>query len=83
MLEKSELDQMIEHEKRRTALEYQHEAWVGGLSDGIEMEIMAEAAIETALTELVEAGGESAALAYLDEIKEQVVAGAFGARTLQ
>ena len=83
MSSRSELETMIEHEKRQTALEYQHEAWAGGLSDGIDMEIMAEAAIATAITELVEMGGESVTLAYLDELREQVIAGAFTARTLQ
>ena len=83
MLEKSELDQMIDHEKRRTALEYQHEAWAGALSDGIEMEILAEVAFATAVTELVEREGEHATLAYLDALREKVVAGEFTEHTLQ
>ena len=83
MLDKSDLDQMIDHEKRRTALEYQHEAWAGGLSDGIEMEIMAEAAFATAVTELVDEAGESATLAYLDELRAKIIAGEFSEHTLQ
>ena len=80
---KVDLDQMIEHEKRQVALEYQHEAWAGGMSDGIDMEIMAEAAIATAITELVEATGEDNVLDYIESLKEQIISGAFVERTLQ
>ena len=83
MQQKSDLDAMIEHEKRQVALEYQGEAWAGGLSDGIEAEIMAEAAIETAMGQLVEAVGEDAVLDYVEELKAKVLAGAFVERTLQ
>ena len=79
----SDLDAMIEHEKRQVALEYQGEAWAGGLSDGIEAEIMAEAAIETAMGQLVEALGEDAALDYVEGLKSKVLSGAFVERTLQ
>ena len=80
---KVDLDQMIEHEKRQVALEYQHEAWAGGKSDGIEMEIMAEAAIETAVTELIGAVGEDSVLDYIEGLKEQIISGAFTPHTLQ
>ena len=80
---KVDLDEMIEHEKRQIALEYQHEAWAGGKSDGIEEEIMAEAAIGTAVTELLETAGEDAVLNYIESVKQQIISGAFTTRTLQ
>ena len=83
MTHKSDLDAMIEHEKRQVALEYQGEAWAGGISDGIDAHIMAEAAMATAMGEMVEALGEEQALAFIEELKAQVVAGAFTAHTLQ
>ena len=79
----SDLDAMIEHEKRQVALEYQGEAWAGGLSDGIEAEIMAEAAIATAMGQLVEAVGEDAVLDYVEGLKSKVLSGEFVERTLQ
>ena len=83
MQHKPDLDAMIEHEKRQVALEYQGEAWAGGISDGIEAHIMAEAAIATAMGELVETLGETAALDYLEELKGRVTAGVFTPHTLQ
>ena len=79
----SDLDAMIEHEKRQVALEYQGEAWAGGLLDGIETEIMAEAAIATAMGQLVEAVGEDAVLDYVEGLKAKVLTGEFVRRTIQ
>ena len=79
---KAELDALIEREKREVALEHHHDAWAGGLSDGIETEIMAEAAIETALVEYVDAAGEEAALAALDALRGRLEAGAFTPKTV-
>ena len=79
----TELDDMIEHEKRLVAFEYQGEAWAGGLSDGIDAEIMAEAAIATAIGQLMDAVGEDAVLDYVERLKGKVVAGEFVERTLQ
>ena len=83
MLQKTELDEMIANEKRQVALEYQDEAWAGGLMDGIDKDIMAEAAIETALRELVESTGEDEVIAYVERLRERVVSGSFIAKTLQ
>ena len=83
MHDKTDLDAMIEHEKHQVAMEYQDEAWAGGTSDGIETEIMAEAAIATAIGELVDAVGEDAVLGYVDELKRRILTGDFTTRTLQ
>lgn len=68
---------MIAHEKKQAAIEYQHEAWADGISEGIEPEILAEAAFANALTELVSSTGEEAALSLLDKLREQIIAGEF------
>ena len=40
----NDIDEMIVHEKMQAALEYQNEAWADGMADGIEPEIIADAA---------------------------------------
>ena len=44
----SDIDALVREEKRLTAVESHNEAWAEGLSAGIEPEIIAEAALETA-----------------------------------
>ncbi len=72
-----DIDALIREEKRLTALESQSEAWAEGLSAGIEPEIIAEAALANAFAELMRSGGEHAALALLDRMRERVIAGEF------
>lgn len=73
----SDIDTLIREEKRLTAMESYEDAWADGRAAGIEPEIMAEAAIVTALGELVRSSGESAALALIDKMRESVVTGEF------
>lgn len=73
----SDIDAMVREEKRLTAVESHNEAWAEGLSAGIEPEIIAEAALETAFCEMLRNNGESAALALLDRMREKVIGGAF------
>ncbi len=49
----NDIDDMIVHEKMQAALEYQNEAWADGMADGIEPEIIADAAIAHALRETI------------------------------
>ncbi|WP_306118705.1 MULTISPECIES: hypothetical protein [unclassified Roseitalea] len=80
----SELEDAITNEKRQAAREMQSEIWVDGMLEGIETDILADAAIATALEELVDESGEDAALAAIDEIRQRLVAGEFTRiRTLQ
>lgn len=72
-----DVEALIRREKRLLADETQEEAWADARSAGIEAEIVAEAAIETAFEELVGELGEDAALRLLDSIREKVVSGAF------
>ena len=80
----SDIDEMIVHEKMQAALEYQNDAWADGRADGIEPEIIADAAIVLALRETVRTHGEEAAEALLESLKERIIAGEFSPeRTLQ
>lgn len=80
----SELDDMIVHEKMQAALEYQNEAWADGMADGIEPEIIADAAIALAMRETIRLLGESGAEALLESLRERMLAGEFSPeRTLQ
>lgn len=76
---RSEIDAMIREEKRLTAVESHNEAWADGISAGIEPEIMAEAALSTALGELLRENGEAATLALLERMRERLKAGEFDA----
>jgi len=73
----TDLDALVREEKRLTAVESHNEAWAEGLSAGIEPEIIAEAALTTALGELLRTSGEPAALALIERMRERVVAGEF------
>ncbi|MBB6260255.1 hypothetical protein FHS77_000779 [Paenochrobactrum gallinarii] len=73
----TDLDELIAEEKKLAAIEYQNEAWADGISEGIESEILAEAAFATALTELIRDAGEDAALNLIEKMKEQIIAGGF------
>lgn len=74
----TEIDALVREEKRLTAVESHHEAWADGLSAGIEPDIIAEAALETALAEILRTSGETAVLTLLDQMRERVIAGEFG-----
>ena len=80
----SSLDEAIALEKRRAAREMQSDAWADGLLEGIEKDILADAAMATALEEIVGENGEDAALAVIDDMRQRLVAGEFTRlRTLQ
>lgn len=73
----SDIDVLIREEKRLTAVESYEDAWAEGCAAGIEPDIMADAAIATALEELVRANGEAAALSLMERMRERLVAGEF------
>ena len=73
----TDLDALVREEKRLTAVENHNEAWAEGLSAGIEPEIIAEAALTTALAELLRASGEPAALSLIERMRDCVLAGEF------
>ena len=73
----NDIDDMIVHEKMQAALEYQNEAWADGMADGIEPEIIADAAIALAMRETVRMHGEDGAEAMLNSLRERMLAGEF------
>lgn len=80
----SDIDDMIVHEKMQAALEYQNEAWADGVADGIEPEIIADAALSLAMRETVRMIGEEGAEAMLESLRERMLAGEFSPdRTVQ
>ena len=77
----NDIDDMIVHEKMQAALEHQNEAWADGMADGIEPEIIADAAIALAMRETVRLHGEEA---MLNSLRERMLAGEFSPeRTIQ
>jgi hypothetical protein len=79
----TDLDALVREEKRLTAVESHNEAWAEGLSAGIEPEIIAEAALATAVGELLRANGERAALALIERMRDRVIAGDFAPERLR
>ncbi len=74
----TDIDALVREEKRLTAVECHNEAWAEGLTAGIEPEIIAEAALTTAFSELLRSAGETSALAMIERMRERVIAGEFG-----
>ncbi|MBB4007404.1 MULTISPECIES: hypothetical protein [Rhizobium/Agrobacterium group] len=74
---RNEIDDMIVHEKMQAALEYQNEAWADGMADGIEPEIIADAAIALAMRETIRIHGEDGAEAMLESLRARMLAGEF------
>ncbi|MDR6815144.1 hypothetical protein J2X76_000298 [Neorhizobium sp. 2083] len=81
---RNDIDDMIVHEKMQAALEYQSEAWADGRADGIEPEIIADAALVLAMRETIRIHGEMGAEAMLDSLRSRMLAGEFSPeRTVQ
>ena len=78
----NDIDEMIVHEKLQVAMEYQNGAWADGVADGIEAEILVDAAIATAMRETVRLHGEDGAEALLDKLKERILSGEFSPERL-
>ena len=73
----AELDEVIANEKRVAAREVHNEAWADGMMEGIEPNILADAAIATALEEVIRCEGEEAALELADTLRDRIIAGEF------
>ncbi|MHC5306782.1 hypothetical protein [Bartonella sp. LJL80] len=73
----TDLAAVIAEEQKLAAVEYQTEAWAGGISNGIEPEILAEAAFDTALRHLMRNRSEKQALKLLSHMRDKVVMGDF------
>ncbi|MCT7375974.1 hypothetical protein [Chelativorans salis] len=73
----ADIEAQIEEEKRSACTECHSAAWAEGLWAGIEPEIIAEAALATALSELGKNGGEDALVSLLEHMRDRVLAGDF------
>ncbi|MCY6381445.1 hypothetical protein [Hoeflea prorocentri] len=78
----SDIDEMIVYEKMQAALEHQNDAWAEGFADGIEPEIIADAAIVTVMRETVKLFGEDATEAMLEDLKQRLLTGEFSPERL-
>jgi hypothetical protein len=80
----TDIDDMIIQEKMQVAMEHQSEAWADGVADGIEPEIIADAALAVALRETIRIHGEAGGEALLDDLRERLLSGEFSpSRTIQ
>jgi hypothetical protein len=70
-------------ESRGAALDYVSEAFAEAVLDGVEVEAFAEAAIATALRELVAAHGEESVAKIVQTLPERLRAGEFSTRPRQ
>ena len=77
LAELQELDELIRSEQRLAAMRLLGEAWAGSVYEGIEHDILADTALDTAFQEIIRIEGESGALERLSRLKERVLAGDF------
>jgi hypothetical protein len=70
-------------DSRCDALDYVSEAFAEAVLDGVEIEALAEAAIATALRELVAAHGEEWVATIVQSIPDRLRAGEFSVRVRQ
>lgn len=73
----SELDPMVPSreeiaEKKRVALAYLGEAWDGAMAEGVDSEILAHAALFTALSDLIGTYGEEAVAELAESLPSRV-----------
>ena len=61
-----------EHEQKRVALGYLHEAWAEARLDGIDGDCLAQACLFAALAELVGTYGEDAAATFADGLGKRI-----------
>jgi hypothetical protein len=68
---------LAEHEQKRIALGYLHDAWTEASHDGIEGDCLAQTALFLALAELISTYGEDAAARYTDNLGARIRNGEF------
>jgi hypothetical protein len=72
-----ERDPLPDHEQKRVALGYLHEAWAEALHEGIESDCLAQACLFTALAEFVTTYGEDAAAKFAEGLGARIRNGEF------
>jgi hypothetical protein len=68
---------LAEHEQKRIALGYLHDAWTEAAHDGIDGDCLAQTALFLALAELISTYGEEAAARYADNLGARIRNGEF------
>jgi hypothetical protein len=66
-----------DHEQKRAALTYLHEAWAEARLEGIDGDCLAQASLFTALAELVTTYGEEAAARFAEGLAKRIRNGEF------
>ena len=66
-----------DHEQKRAALGYLHEAWAEAQLDGVDGDCLAQACLFAALAELVSTYGEDAAATFAAGLSERIRKGEF------
>lgn len=78
------LDALIREEKQRVASHFLHEAWDSALEEGIEPNILADSAVDVALTRLFTEAGEDSVRSMIEALSDRLASGHFDAtRVLQ
>ena len=70
-------DQLPDHEQKRAALSYLHEAWNEARLDGIDGDCLAQACLFTAFAEFVTTYGEEAAACFAEGLAKRIRNGEF------
>jgi len=68
---------ITDHEQKQIALSYLHEAWGEARLEGVDGDCLAQAALFTALTELVTTYGEDATAKYAEGLPARIRNGEF------
>lgn len=72
-----------DHEQKKVALGYVHEAWAEARLDGIDDDCMAQACLFAALMEFVSTYGEDAAAKFVEGLPARIRNGEFSADLLR
>ena len=69
-----------EHEQKRIALGFLHDAWTEALHDGIDGDCLAQTALFLAFAELIATYGEEPAARYADNLGQRIRNGEFSVK---
>jgi hypothetical protein len=73
----AEREPVAEHEQKRLALGYLHDAWLEAQHEGIDGDCLAQTALFLALAELTTTYGEEAAARYAENLSARIRNGEF------
>jgi hypothetical protein len=72
---------LSEHEQKRAALSYLHEAWAEARVDGVDGDCLAQACLFAAFAEFVTTYGEEPTARFAEGLAERIRNGEFSLRT--